>query len=802
MTSTGRCALCAGALPPATSEQRRSYCSNACRQRAYRRRASVPAPSQTSRQNLHVLSNLPAARDTFIGRQPELTKLDQLLRRHRLVTLVGSAGAGKTRLALEAAGRLRRGRTDRVLLVSLGEVVRATDVLPSVAHALGVVAQSDEPLRDTVIETLVNMKVVVVLDNCEHLLDTCAELVDLLLNRCPTVRVLATSREALWITGEVSFHVEGLPLPSTDRDLVTTTAPRSEAVKLFVDRARERKPDFRLTVENTAAVALLCARLEGIPLAIELAARWVQLLPVADICDRMDEPLELLTLGCRKSPSRQSSLREAIDWSYQLLAPDEQFALRRLSVFDGGFDLAAATEVCSSERSAEPVLDVLSRLQAKSLLTAVPGTTRFRQLESVRLHAREKLLAAGELDIAYEVLARWFTDLSDVLITAPLSVPTDVQDKLDNHVDSLLGTVEWAAERSDERLLLLTAALADCAARRGRLGQARILLRDALRRPSTRDDYRCVALNHAARFATEQGDHDEALELSAEASRLVHSLGLSALAMSCRSTLAAVQQSSGEWEASNENNTECLRVAELLGEPLARAKCLVDLARTALSLGKHERAENAVMKALPISRASGAPARIASALNTRGAVAMVQGDLDEATHAFQEALRMDGINPLSAPDALEGLAIVALMRGQAERALRLEATGRAMRRSVGVVPDPFWAEKVAGAMRTARLMLCPVRADAASTPLTAAETEAFIQDEVWLDRTEAAHDSLDDHERRVIALLATGLTNQQIANRLNVSVRTVASRLQRLRDKLGLRSREDIAAWGAERAIG
>ncbi|RAS66707.1 RNA polymerase sigma factor (sigma-70 family) [Lentzea atacamensis] len=801
MTSTGRCALCAGTLPPSTSEQRRSYCSNACRQRAYRRRAAVPVVAPVSRQNLRVLSNLPAARDTFIGRQQELSKLDQLMRRHRLVTLLGSAGAGKTRLALEAAGRLRRGRTDRVLLVELGEVRSPQDVMPAVAVALGV-EQGDEPLRDTILETLVNMKVVVVLDNCEHLLDTCAELADLLLNRCPGVRVLATSREALWITGEVSFQVEGLPVPSTDRDLVTTAAPRSEAVKLFVDRARERKPDFRLTPSNTAAVALLCARLEGMPLAIELAARWVQLLPVADICDRMDEPLELLTLGCRKSPSRQRSLREAIDWSYQLLEPDEQFALRRLSVFDGGFDLAAATEVCSSERSAEPVLDVLSRLQAKSLLTAVPGTTRFRQLETVRLHAREKLVAAGELDVAFEALARWFTDLSDVLITAPLSVPFEVQDKLDNHVDSLLGTVEWAAERADERLLLLTSALADCAARRGRLGQARALLRDALRRPSTRDDYRCVALNHAARFAAEQGDRAEAVELSGEASRLAGSLGHPALAMSCRSTLAAVQQSSGEWEASDENTTECLRVAELLGEPLARATCLVDLARTALSLGKHERAEKAVMKALPISRASGAPARIASALNMRGVVALVQGDLDEATHAFQEALRMDGINPLSAPDALEGLAVVALMRGQAERALRLEATGRALRRSVGVVPDPFWAEKVAGAMRTARLILPVARAQAAATPLTAAETEAFIQDEVWLDRVEAAHDSLDDHERRVIALLASGLTNQQIANRLGVSVRTVASRLQRLREKLGLQSREDIAAWGAERAIG
>lgn len=801
MTSTGRCASCAGALPPSTSEQRRSYCSNACRQRAYRRRVAVPAPMTVSRQNLRVLSNLPAARDTFIGRQQELTKLDQLMRRHRLVTLVGSAGAGKTRLAIEAAGRLRRGRTDRVLLVELGEVLRAEDVLPAVAVALGV-DQGDEPLQDTVLETLVNMKVVVVLDNCEHLLDTCAELTDLLLNRCPGVRVLATSREALWITGEVSFQVEGLPVPSTDRDLVTTAAPRSEAVKLFVDRARERKPDFRLTASNTAAVALLCARLEGMPLAIELAARWVQLLPVTDICDRMDEPLELLTLGCRKSPSRQRSLREAIDWSYQLLEPDEQFALRRLSVFDGGFDLAAATEVCSSERSAEPVLDVLSRLQAKSLLTAIPGTTRFRQLEPVRLHAREKLVAAGELDVAFEALARWFTDLSDVLITAPLSVPFEVQDKLDNHVDSLLGTVEWAAERSDERLLLLTSALADCAARRGRLGQARVLLRDALRRPSTRDDYRCVALNHAARFAAEQGDHAEAVELSGEASRLVRPLEHPALAMSCRSTLAAVQQSSGEWEASAENNTECLRVAELLGEPLARATCLLDLARTALSLGKHERAEKAVMKALPIARASGVPARIASALNTNGVVALVQGKLDEATHAFQEALRLDGTNPLSAPDALEGLAVVALMRGQAERALRLEATGRALRRSVGVVPDPFWAGKVAGAMRTARLMLPVARAEAAATPLSAAETEAFIQDEVWLDRVEAAHDSLDEHERRVIALLATGLTNQQIANRLGVSVRTVASRLQRLRDKLGLQSREDIAAWGAERAIG
>src|SRR5689334_7548821 len=161
MSSNGRCALCDGTMPPATSEQRRSYCSNACRQRAYRRRATVSTTTPPTRQNLRVLSNLPAARDTFIGRQQELSKLDQLLRRHRLVTLVGSAGAGKTRLALEAAGRLRRWRTDRVLLVELGEVVSPADVMPAVAHALGVVAQPDEPLRDTVLETLVNMKVVV-----------------------------------------------------------------------------------------------------------------------------------------------------------------------------------------------------------------------------------------------------------------------------------------------------------------------------------------------------------------------------------------------------------------------------------------------------------------------------------------------------------------------------------------------------------------------------------------------------------------------------------------------------------------
>ncbi|GLZ30000.1 hypothetical protein Lesp02_21900 [Lentzea sp. NBRC 105346] len=750
-----------------------------------------------------MLSNLPAARDSFIGRQQELTKIDQLLRRHRLITLVGSAGAGKTRLALEAAERLRRGRTDRVLLVELGDVEDSRSVMPAVAAALGVTEHGDEPIGQTVVETLRNMRALVVLDNCEHLLDPCAELVDLLLNRCPAVRVLATSREALWITGEVSFHVEGLPVPSTDQDLVTTVAPRNDAVKLFVDRARERKPDFRLTPDNTAAVALLCARLDGMPLAIELAARWVPLLPVSDICDRMDEPLELLTLGCRKTSPRQRSLREAIDWSYRLLAPDEQFALRRLSVFDGGFDLAAATEVCSTERSAEPVLDVLSRLQAKSLLTAIPGTTRFRQLETIRLHAREKLVAAGETNTAFEALARWFTELSDVLITAPLSVPAEVQRKLDDHVDSLLAAVEWAADRGDERLLLLTSALADCTARRGRVGQARALLRDALRRPFTRGDYRCVALNHAAWFAAVQGDHDEALELTGEAARLVRELDHPALVMSCRSTLAAVQQSSGELEASAENRTECLRVAEMLGEPLARATCLVDLARTALRLGKTDRAMKAVTKALPLCRASGIPARVASALNTLGVIALMQGDLEEAGDAFHECLRIDGENPMSGPDALEGLAIIALSRGQAERALRLEATGRAMRRTVGVVADPFWEQKVSGAMRTARTMLSAQEANAAAwTPLTPTETEAFIQDELWLDRTDAAEDELDDQERRIVALLATGLTNKQIANRLGLSVRTVASRLQRLREKLGLSSREDVAAWGAEKAIG
>jgi predicted ATPase len=643
-----------------------------------------------------IVSNLPAERDSFIGRQHELIKLDRLLRKHRLLTLMGSGGAGKTRLAIAAAGRVQRADTDRVLLVELGSVTDEQLLVQTVAAAAGLTEHSDEPILETIIATLRTMRVLVVLDNCEHLLEACAKLADALLSRCPAMRILATSREALRIAGEVTVLVDGLGVPGEGKDVSANALRRVDSVRLFVERAKEMVPDFKLPISEAHAVAALCTRLDGIPLAIELAARWVPVLPAAEICARLDSRFDLLVLGDRTRPNRQRSLREAIDWSYELLAPAEQRALRRLSVFLGGFNLDAATTACGMDT--DTTLEMISRLQAKSLLTSVGATTRYRLLESIRLYGMQRLADAGETDIAFEALAGWLAGIAEVFVTAPMSVPREVRRQTAEQAGTLRVVCEWTGSSHDDRHILLTTALAIADANRGFVADARKVLRDALNQPQGEPRRRCAALDRAGWFAGFQGDFVEGIEHARQGLRIARELADPALITNCLTTLACVQQMAGELDLALRHRTECVEMVRDLGQPFATATCLAHLAWSMSLAGEQDHARRLAGESLAICREHSSANKAAEALNVLGGIALTTGDLDAAENAFREVLHTNSKYPHNLPNAIEGLAVVAAGRGERERALRLYEEAQPMRRATGVIGDPYWHKMATDAL--------------------------------------------------------------------------------------------------------
>lgn len=360
-------------------------------------------PSLRSLDNPEMQNNLPAQLSSFVGRETEIARVSALLAEARLVTLVGSGGCGKTRLALQVAADEVDGSADGVWLVDLGSLGDPDLVASATATALNVREESGRPVADTLYEALADRNLLLVLDNCEHLVDACAKLVDALLRNCPRIVVLATSREPLSISGEQVFRVPSLSLPPRVPETSLAEASRSEAVALFCERAHLHRQEFALDETTVAPVVSLCRHLDGIPLAIELAAARLQSMSVADIESRLNNRLRLLTGGSRTAVPRQQTLRALIAWSYDLLGSAERTVLCRLSVFSGGFALDTAEAVCATEDLSEfEIFDLLDSLVAKSLVQTEPwgDSVRYWLLETIRDYALEKLAETGDETVA------------------------------------------------------------------------------------------------------------------------------------------------------------------------------------------------------------------------------------------------------------------------------------------------------------------------------------------------------------------------------------------------------------------
>ena len=416
---------------------------------------SAEFPPLRSLDNPALLNNLPEFVSSFVGREHELAHMRALVSDNRLVTLTGAGGAGKTRLAVQVAAELLDGSGDGVWFVDLAPLADPGLVAESVAKAVGVREEPGRPVAATLIDALRPRRLLVVLDNCEHVVDACAKLADAMLRSCPSVHVIATSRESLGIDGERVFRVPSLSLPPVGTvTLDRTEALRFEAVQLFVDRARSHNTAFALDDANAARVVSVCGHLDGIPLAIELAAARLRSLSIADIEDHLGDRFRLLTGGSRGALPRQQTLRALIDWSYELLNSRDRVVLNRLAIFAGGFDLDAAQTVCATEDvDSFEVIDAIGSLVDKSLVQADPSQNRvrYRLLETIRQYADERLNEhPEELGTAGARHAEVFLGLAEVGSTN-LHGPQQVEwlARLESEHDNLRAAMAYLLEKPD-----------------------------------------------------------------------------------------------------------------------------------------------------------------------------------------------------------------------------------------------------------------------------------------------------------------------------------------------------------------
>ena len=409
-------------------------------------------------------NNLPRQVTSFIGREQALVDLKRLLRKARLLTLTGSGGCGKTRLSLQVAAELLEQFPDGAWLVELAPLSASDLVPPTVASVLGLKEEASKPIIQTLTDYLKDKRLLLLLDNCEHLLEACARFADALLRQCATVQIVASSREGLGINGEQAYRVPSLALPDPKKAHTPASAAQFEAVQLFIDRALLARPDFQLTAQNAARLVSVCFRLDGIPLAIELAAARVRYLSLEEIDRNLSERFRLLTGGSRTALPRQQTLRSLIDWSYDLLNYPTRLLLRRLSVFAGGWMLEAAERICAGDGMQDcEILDLLTSLTDKSLVVADPsdGESRFRLLETVRQYAREKLSESADGEATRERHLDYFLSLAEEAEPKLVSAEQAAWlQRLEEEHDNLRAALEWSlASTASGRGLPLCGAL-------------------------------------------------------------------------------------------------------------------------------------------------------------------------------------------------------------------------------------------------------------------------------------------------------------------------------------------------------
>jgi predicted ATPase/DNA-binding SARP family transcriptional activator/DNA-binding CsgD family transcriptional regulator len=801
--------------------------------------------------------NLPLPRTSFVGREPEIVELKRELAMTQLLTLTGVGGSGKTRLALEVARDLVGAYPDGVWLVELAPLSEKELVPQAVARAMRVSEQPGRPLIDTLTEALHNKRTLLVLDNCEHLADSVAHLVDTFLDSCAHLRVLTTSREPLGVEGEDVWRVSSLATPYPDRHPSAGELMRYDAVRLFVERTRLRLSAFEITPANAAAVTEVCRRLEGIPLAIELAAARMDVLTAEQIAQRLDRALGLLTGGRAAEVARHRTLRATLDWSHELLSEPERKLFCRLSVFAGGWTLEAAEAVGAGDGIEEgDVVELFLMLVDKSLVVSEAGEGSFRygMLEPVRQYARERLEESGEARAIKRAHAEHFLALAEEAEPRLWgSGDRPWFDRLEKEHDNMRAALSWAIENEEAELALrLGGALRWFWRARGYFGEGRRWLERALSEEGrTSAEARAKALDGVGWLTAEgqrdidrveaaakeglklcdeagiggviaadlktllgqaawmRGDYERAAELFEEG------LGLHREARNSRGiawsvgSLANVLSDRGDYERAKELYEEGIALSREMGGALPLGDLLIAAGWEFVLEGDHERATALNEEAAELYRERGSRGGLKYVLDALGWAALLRENHERAKALYEESLvlcKEIGAKVIGS-SSVEGLACSAASRGEVKRAARLFGAAQTLREAVGYQQPP--RERTLGE---------PYR-DAARSRLSEAEWEvAFAEGrDMGLDEAveyalseegpatplitspeqssaEESPPTLTRREREVANLLERRFTNRQIASKLHLSERTVDKHVTNILRKLNLHSREQVGA--------
>jgi predicted ATPase/transcriptional regulator with XRE-family HTH domain len=675
--------------------------------------ATIPAPPRQVRR-----TNLPTPWTSFVGRDQELLEVQELLRGTPLLTLSGPGGCGKTRLAVQLGHVVRDDYPDGVWLADLAPLADPALVAYTVATVLDVVLGPAETILATLAAAVGSKRLLLILDNCEHLIQACAELAEQILHAAPKVRILATSREPLRADGETVYRVPSLATPPVEQNLTVDAASQYGAVRLFVDRARSVRPSFALSAANVAAVAQICVRLDGIPLALELAAARVGSLPVEQIAGRMSDRFRLLTAGRRTSLPRQQTLQATVDWSHDLLAEREQILFRRLAVFAGGWTLDAAEAVCSERIEfggsgvsgpipREAVLDLLLGLVDKSLVLVEEhdGEVRYRLLETLRQYAHERLLQSGQEDDLKEAHAAFFLTVAEQKAADDWGgQDQSYYDQLEVEHDNLRAALQWFADRGDlGRGLQLSSTLVGFWFVRGHVAEGQRWLDCHLRRSEGASSVpRAMGLEMAGLLAYSRGDLDVAAAFARQSVAMFRELGDRRRGANCLNLLGIIARNQCSYSEAVAALEEGLQIHREYDDQFYIAQDLFQLGAVARQQSELARARSLLEDSLSIQRMIGPPRSVGIVLFHLGLVAANEGDDAGAQSLYEQsvALMRQVKDKFHQAFLLEAFANLSVGQGRLRRGAHLSGAADALRQQIGSTVPP-WAQP--GLDRTLRL---------------------------------------------------------------------------------------------------
>jgi predicted ATPase/DNA-binding CsgD family transcriptional regulator len=771
---------------------------------------------------------LPGQITSFVGREREVGAVTELLRQARLLTVTGPGGGGKTRLAIEAAAAAAEGYRGGAWFVDLAPLGDPALVPRAVLAALGGGERPGQPVGDTLMARLQDDPLLLLLDNCEHLVGACADLVDALLRACPQLVVLATSREVLGVPGEVAWRVPPLSFPDPREPLQPDELLRYEAVRLFVERARLVDPSFALSGATVRPVAEICHRLDGMPLAIELAAARVAILTVEQVAARLGDRFRLLAGGSRTGVARHQTLRATVEWSHALLTPREQVLFRRLSVFAGGWTLEAAEAVCADRAlPRDDVLEALAGLVAKSLVLPELGTARdaarptrrasrrrYALLETLRQYGGERLVERDESGWLARRHARYCLSVAERAGTE-LTGPHQVAwfQRLEEEHDNMRAALGWAIRGGEAALALgLCGALYRFWWLHGHLDEGRAWTERALALSANASDARerlarAAALQGAGVLAGMVGDYAAARTLLLESAAIRRDLQEPWLTARALENAGMMATFAGDLAIARPELEQALALWRDVGDVWGTALATRDLGWLAHLSGDNQGARVLLEEGVIAFRSIGDWSSIGITRVLAVPVAIETGDFAAARAWAAEAwgaFRRLGDRWL-VPWLLDELASLAAAEGHAERALRLAGAADAHRTSIGAVLPVVFAARRDRWLAAARARLTSAAAGAVWDQGQALSTEQSFAEGLAAppppERRAAAAGPLTEREEEVARLVARGLSSRNIAAALVIAERTAEAHVEHIRNKLGVRTRAQIAAWAVEHGL-